>query len=74
MKVKEHVYMLTIREKDDDAKEDSDIYLRNTLLSKVLRYFVESDLEVKIKYMESMKVENPEQMEIALGLGDLDSE
>lgn len=72
--MKEHVYMLTIREKDDDAKEDSDIYLRNTLLSKVLRYFVESDLEVKIKYMESMKVENPEQMEIALGLGDLDSE
>ena len=68
--VKEHIYQLIVREKTHDGafegKDDED-YLRRTLLSKIVKCFVDADFDVRIKYIESTEVENPHQMEIELG-------
>ena len=58
-----------MRETHDAAFEgqDDEGYLTRTLLSKILKCFVEADFDVKIKYLESLEVENPHQMEIELG-------
>ena len=59
--VKEHSYTITIRERTDEAleKEDDEDYLRHTLLSKILKCFVEAEFDTKIKYISSAEVEHP---------------
>ena len=51
------------------ATRKDDTYLRRTLLSKVVKCFVEAEFDVKVKYIKSLEIENPFQMEIELGNG-----
>ena len=58
--VREHSYIVTVREKDKEtSEEESEDYLRRTLLSKIVSFFVGGDLSVQVKYVSSQEIENP---------------
>ena len=64
--VKEHTFTITVRENREvsEEEENNPDYCRCKLLSTIMRYLVDSDLNVKIKYLESSDVPNPDQIEM----------
>ena len=65
---KEHTFTLIVRENrelSEDEKNDSD-YPRHKLMSIILSFLIESNMNIKLKYVDTVEVEDSGQLELGM--------